>query len=242
MSVDPSTRLMLKVQARMGDRFNYNIDRPSSGKRSILGEIIYTIQNSKEEYDRFKYGKDMPFWEINYKLRELQRLIEQNETPDDIINKKADEIIELRRIATKGEGERLSKLAELNNIYKEQIRLYKAYKAKKARSYAPKFLQAEEIPIPSDIKYILENEWRTDARIEPDNLNDMSNWNETIKQLIKRLKGEPNAPAQSARGGANKSKVKKLVKKPLKKLVKKPVKKPLVKPTRKKVAPKRVSK
>jgi len=229
MSVDPSTRLMLKVQARMGDRFNYNIDRPSSGKRSVLGEIIYTIRHSKAEYDRFKYGKDMPFWEIDYKLRELQSLIEKNETPDNI-NRKAQEIIDLRKIAKKGEEERLYELAKLNNIYKEQIRLYKAYKAKKASSYTPKIFQAEEIPIPSDIKYILENEWRTDARIEPDNLNDMSNWNETIKQLIKRLKGEPNTRAQSARGGANKSKVKKLVKK----LVKKPA--------RKKVAPKRVSK
>ena len=62
----------------------------------------------------------------------------------------------------------------------------------------------------------------------------MPNWNETTKELIKRLKGEPNTRAQSARGGANKSKVKK----PLKK----PVKKPLVKLARKKVAPKRVSK
>ena len=176
----------------------------------------------------------MPFWEIDYKLRELQSLIEKNETPVDIINRKAQEIIDLRKIAKKGEEERLYELAKLNNIYKEQIRLYKAYKAKKASSYTPKIFQAEEIPIPSDIKYILENEWRTDARIEPDNLNDMSNWNETIKQLIKRLKGEPNTRAQSARGGANKSKVKKLVKKL--------VKKPLVKPTRKKVAPKRVSK
>jgi hypothetical protein len=51
-------------------------------------------------------------------------------------------------------------------------------------------------------------------------------------------------------GSANKSKVKKPVKKPVKKLVKKPVKKPVkklvkkpvVKPARKKVAPKRVSK
>jgi hypothetical protein len=47
-------------------------------------------------------------------------------------------------------------------------------------------------------------------------------------------------------GSANKSKVKKPLKKPVKKLVKKPVKKlvkkPLVKPARKKVAPKRVSK
>jgi hypothetical protein len=235
MSVDPSTRLMLKVQARMGDRFNYNIDRPSSGKRSVLGEIIYTFRHSKAEYDRFKYGKDMPFWEIDYKLRELQSLIEKNKTPDNIINSKAQEIIELRRKATIGEGERLSKLAELNNIYKEQIRLYKAYKAKKASSYTPKIFQAEEIPIPSDIKVILDTEWRTDARIEPDNLNDMPNWNETTEELIKRLeKRKSNARAQSARGGANKSKVKK----PLKKLVKKP----LVKPARKKVAPKRVSK
>lgn len=230
MAVNQATRFQLRFQASLGDRFNIDIPRPSSGKRSVLGEIIYTIRHSKAEYDRFKYGKDMPFWEIDYKLRELQRLIEKNETPVDIINRKAQEIIDLRKIAKKGEEERLYELAKLNNIYKEQIRLYKAYKAKKASSYTPKFLQAEEIPIPSDIKYILENEWRTDARIEPDNLNDMSNWNETIKQLIKRLKGEPNTRAQSARGGANKSKVKKLVKK----LVKKP--------TRKKVAPKRVSK
>jgi hypothetical protein len=226
----------------MGDRFNYNIDRPSSGKRSVLGEIIYTFRHSKAEYDRFKYGKDMPFWEIDYKLRELQSLIEKNKTPDNIINSKAQEIIELRRIATIGEGERLSKLAELNNIYKKQIRLYNEYKAKKASSYTPKIFQAEEIPIPGDIKDILDTEWRTDARIEPDNLNDMPNWNETTKELIKRLKGEPNTRAQSARGGANKSKVKKLVKKPLKKPLKKLVKKPLVKPARKKVAPKRVSK
>jgi len=235
MSVDPSTRLMLKVQARMGDRFNYNIDRPSSGKRSVLGEIIYTFRHSKEKYDEFKRKKDKPFWEIDYKLRELQSLIEKNKTPDNIINSKAQEIIELRRIATIGEGERLSKLAELNNIYKEQIRLYKAYKAKKASSYTPKIFQAEEIPIPSDINVILDTEWRTDARIEPDNLNDMPNWNETTEELIKRLeKRKSNARAQSARGGANKSKVKKLVKKL--------VKKPLVKPARKKVAPKRVSK
>jgi hypothetical protein len=233
MSLDPSTRLMLKLQARLSDRFNIDIPRPSSGKRSVLGEIIYTIRHSKAKYDRFKYGKDIPFWDIDYKLRELQSLIEKNETPD-IINRKAQEIIELRRIATIGEGERLSKLAELNNIYKEQIRLYKAYKAKKASSYTPKIFQAEEIPIPSDIKVILDTEWRTDARIEPDNLNDMPNWNETTKELIKRLKGEPNTRTQSARGGANKSKVKK----PVKKLVKKP----LVKPARKKVAPKRVSK
>lgn len=241
MSLDPSTRLMLKLQARLGDRFNIDIDRPSSGKRSILGEIIYTFRNSKAKYDEFKRKRDIPFWDIDYKLRELQSLIEKNETPD-IINRKAQEIIELRRIATIGEGERLSKLAELNNIYKEQIRLYKAYKAKKASSYTPKIFQAEEIPIPSDIKVILDTEWRTDARIEPDNLNDMPNWNETTKELIKRLKGEPNTRAQSARGGANKSKVKKPLKKPVKKLVKKLVKKPLVKLARKKVAPKRVSK
>jgi hypothetical protein len=232
---------MLKLQARLGDRFNIDIDRPSSGKRSILGEIIYTFRNSKAKYDEFKRKRDIPFWDIDYKLRELQSLIEKNETPD-IINRKAQEIIELRRIATIGEGERLSKLAELNNIYKEQIRLYKAYKAKKASSYTPKIFQAEEIPIPSDIKVILDTEWRTDARIEPDNLNDMPNWNETTKELIKRLKGEPNTRAQSARGGANKSKVKKPLKKPVKKLVKKLVKKPLVKLARKKVAPKRVSK
>jgi hypothetical protein len=210
----------------MGDRFNYNIDRPSSGKRSVLGEIIYTFRHSKAKYDEFKRKKDKPFWEIDYKLRELQSLIEKNETSDNIINSKAQEIIELRRIATIGEGERLSKLAELNNIYKKQIRLYNEYKAKKASSYTPKIFQAEEIPIPGDIKDILDTEWRTDARIEPDNLNDMPNWNETTKELIKRLKGEPNTRAQSARGGANKSKVKK----------------PLVKPARKKVAPKRVSK
>jgi hypothetical protein len=235
MSVDPSTRLILKVQARMGDRFNYNIDRPSSGKRSVLGEIIYTFRHSKAKYDEFKRKKDKPFWEIDYKLRELQSLIEKNKTPDNIINSKAQEIIELRRKATIGEGERLSKLAELNNIYKKQIRLYNEYKAKKASSYTPKIFQAEEIPIPSDIKVILDTEWRTDARIEPDNLNDMPNWNETTEELIKRLeKRKSNARAQSARGGANKSKVKK----PLKKLVKKP----LVKPARKKVAPKRVSK
>ena len=70
----------------------------------------------------------------------------------------------------------------------------------------------------------------------------MPNWNETTKELIKRLKGEPNTPAQSARGGANKSKVKKPLKKLVKKPLKKLVKKPLVKPARKKVAPKRVSK
>jgi hypothetical protein len=232
----------LRFQASLGDRFNIDIPRPSSGKRSVLGEIIYTFRHSKAEYDRFKYGKDMPFWEIDYKLRELQSLIEKNKTPDNIINSKAQEIIELRRKATIGEGERLSKLAELNNIYKKQIRLYNEYKAKKASSYTPKFFQAEEIPIPGDIMDILDTEWRTDARIEPDNLNDMPNWNETTKELIKRLKGEPNTRAQSARGGANKSKVKKLVKKLVKKPLKKLVKKPLVKPARKKVAPKRVSK
>jgi hypothetical protein len=235
MAVNQATRFQLRFQASLGDRFNIDIPRPSSGKRSVLGEIIYTIRHSKAEYDRFKYGKDMPFWEIDYKLRELQSLIEKNETSDNIINSKAQEIIELRRIATIGEGERLSKLAELNNIYKKQIRLYNEYKAKKASSYTPKIFQAEEIPIPGDIKDILDTEWRTDARIEPDNLNDMPNWNETTEELIKRLeKRKSNARAQSARGGANKSKVKK----PLKKLVKKP----LVKPARKKVAPKRVSK
>jgi hypothetical protein len=242
MAVNQATRFQLRFQASLGDRFNIDIPRPSSGKRSVLGEIIYTIRVSKKEYDEFKYKTDIPFWDIDYKLRELQHLIEQNKTHDDIINRKAHEIIELRKIATIGEEKRLYELAKLNNIYKEQIRLYKAYKAKKASSYTPKIFQAEEIPIPGDIKDILDTEWRTDARIEPDNLNDMSNWNETIKQLIKRLKGEPNTRAQSARGGANKSKVKKLVKKPLKKLVKKLVKKPLVKPARKKVAPKRVSK
>ena len=127
MSGDASTRLMLRTQAALSDRFNIDIQRPSSGKRSVLGEIIHTIQDSKEKYDRFKYGTDIPFWNIKTKLKELQILI-NNKTSPETFQSKAHEIIELRKKATEGELKRLHELAKLNNIYEKQRNLYDNYK------------------------------------------------------------------------------------------------------------------
>ena len=40
MAVNQAARFQLRLQASLSDRLNIDIPRPSSGKRSILGEII----------------------------------------------------------------------------------------------------------------------------------------------------------------------------------------------------------
>lgn len=130
MAGDASTRFMLRAQAGLSNRFNIDIQRPSSGKSSVLGEIIHTIQDSKNKYDRFKYGTDILFLNIKTKLEELQKLINNKKSPE-TLESKAREIIELRKEATDRELKRLQELVKLNYIYEQQRSLYDKYKEKK---------------------------------------------------------------------------------------------------------------